>query len=256
VLVVEREESPMRMIGLLPMLLGLAMTSVPVFAEPAPGEAQPTADEPRCPEMRRKQEDLGFNKKVRKERCNNFECLDGTIVRAQHSTNMALRPGAGGIIGARSAIATWRFLMTDKGSYYLGLYSYVYLRSGKKQGYEVRATEDALTLPFEDGTKLELSAVCDTSTYCSRMEPKDHYFCGFYKISREQLDILSKKKVSGFQQFVVAVGDEIEARRLKHTEDGRTYIDWVPKVQSQESVDEQGVAPLLNKMASCAMTWE
>jgi len=202
-----------------------------------------------CGEIQKKKhiDNLGKTKKLAGEACD-FECLDGAIVRAQSLGDIMAGQSYKYGIGAG-------FVLTDSGAHYLAVFSSANLKRGK-QGYKVRATKDPLTIQFEDGTELELFAVCDTSTYFTKMHREVNYYCGFCKITREQVESLGEKKISGVKQFIVTGGGELEGQMIEHTEDGRTYIDWAERILRDTKAETYGIAPTLNHKAKCALAIE
>lgn len=127
-----------------------------------------------------------------------------------------------------------------EGGYYLVLYT-GFPRKGE---FLVRAQEDPLMFKFQDGSEMKLLLTDDTRS--KRLGKKKQQFCGFYPITREQLESEGQKLLVEATQFFTAAEDVKLHRRAEETEEGRDFFRWPVKV-------DKGRFP---HIASCALKFE
>jgi hypothetical protein len=127
-----------------------------------------------------------------------------------------------------------------KGGYYLVLHTL----SGRKGEYLVRAQEDPLMFKFQDGSEMKLLLASDTRS--KRLGKTKQQFCGFYPITREQLESEGQKLLVEATQFFTAAEDEKLQRRAEETEKGKDFFRWPVKV-------DKGRFP---HIAGCALEFE
>jgi hypothetical protein len=204
----------------LALALGLIVASTALFAAPAEGED--------CPELklRKKTVDEWYKKTWRK--CSP-ECLDGTVTRLLLGHSIA-----GGHVDLIVRLAT-----TDTGRYYFEVESRVSMgRVRGDKGYTVRATQDPLVLTFEDNSEMRLYPACDKSSGTCTNDKRQQCLCGFYNVSREQLEELSRKKLSEIKMFLITPKtEEVYNLRQHHTKDGRSYVDFTWKEKKDKSAE-------------------
>ena len=109
--------------------------------------------------------------------------------------------------------------------------------------YLVRAEEDPLMFKFKDGSEMKLLLASDTRS--KRAGPSKEQFCGYYRITREQLESEGKKLLVEATQFFSAE-DGRHGRRAEETEEGKDFFRWPVKV-------DKGRFP---HIASCALKFE
>ena len=90
--------------------------------------------------------------------------------------------------------------------------------------HKVRAGQDPLVIKLGDGTDLALQVDADTSSRRISMGTSEG-FCGFYNITKEQLESVKTKKVVEITQFL-EMEKEKSGPRLEKTDDGRTVYRW------------------------------
>ena len=202
--------------------LSVILGSITVFASPAGGDD--------CAKVKQKRLDKIYNVGGA---CS-ANCLDGDITTLIRAANVK-----GGHHDQQRVEVSLHLVATDAGHYYLYVWSSVIVGNVRgEKGYAVRATEDPLVLMFEGGGEMQLYPVCDLSSKKSGSNRRVQYLCGFYNVSRAQLEELSGKRLSEIKQFFLASNYELfENRHLKYAKDGRSYFDFTWKVERNKPAE-------------------
>jgi len=109
--------------------------------------------------------------------------------------------------------------------------------------HTVRAEQDPLMFKFDDGTELALQVDTDTSSRRIGMGTSEG-FCGFYNITKEQLQSVGTKKVVEVVKFFDPEKEK-SGPRLEQTEDGRTFYRWALTLKkNQEELADQAACVL------------
>mgnify|MGYP001557282453 CR=1 FL=1 len=109
--------------------------------------------------------------------------------------------------------------------------------------HTVRAEKDPLVLKFGDGTEASLRVDADTSSRRISMGTSEG-FCGFYNITKEQLESVQTKKVVEISQYLDMEKDK-SGPRLEKKDDGRTLYRWPLKLdKNQEELADHAACVL------------
>lgn len=109
--------------------------------------------------------------------------------------------------------------------------------------HTVRADKDPLVLKFGDGTDVALRVDADTSSRRISMGTSEG-FCGFYSITKEQLQSVQTKKVVEISQFL-DMEKKKSGPRIEQTDDGHTFYRWPLKLdKNQEELADQAACVL------------
>ncbi|MBW2718252.1 MAG: hypothetical protein JRD94_06770 [Deltaproteobacteria bacterium] len=143
------------------------------------------------------------------------------------------------ILVRKGASAATLGLAKHTGGYYLVLWT-----TTRGQGdHTVRAEQDPLMFKFDDGTELALQVDTDTSSRRIGMGTSEG-FCGFYNITKEQLQSVGTKKVVEVVKFFDPEKEK-SGPRLEQTEDGRTFYRWALTLKkNQEELADQAACVL------------
>jgi hypothetical protein len=87
---------------------------------------------------------------------------------------------------------------------------------------------------------MRLDAVCTKSSIQKMMTQG---FCGFHKITRQQLETVSTKGVIEIRQFILPDDEDLTRKRLKQTEDGRSYF-YYTLTKNQDGLSEHAKCAL------------
>jgi hypothetical protein len=111
--------------------------------------------------------------------------------------------------------------------------------------HTVRADEDPLVLKLGDGTEVALRVDADTSSRRISMGTSEG-FCGFYTITKEQLESVQNKKVVEISQFLDMEKDK-SGPRIEKTDDGHVFYRWPLKLEKNQKE--------LADQAACVLTF-
>lgn len=156
-----------------------------------------------------------FNKKMRKIGCSTA-CLEDITAMTDRHVFFSKGNSSGTIAIAKHGEGYYLALSTGVGA--------------STREYKVRAADDPLELILDDGTEVRLSPVCD---HTSVRRGAAMYYCGFYTVTREQLETLASRDVAEIKQFVLNDQD-MRYRRLEQAEDGRSYFYWDLRLQKNQ----------------------
>lgn len=124
-----------------------------------------------------------------------------------------------------------------------GYYLVLFTNTRGAGDHTVRAEQDPLMFKFDDGTDLPLQVDTDTSSRRMGMGTAEG-FCGFYNITKEQLESVQTKKVVEIVKFVDPEKDK-SGPRIEQTEDGRTFYRFPLKLgKNQEELADQAACVL------------
>ena len=126
-----------------------------------------------------------------------------------------------------------------------GYYLVLFTNTRGQGDHTVRVEQDPLVFKFDDGTDLALQVDTDTSSRRMGMGATEG-FCGFYNITKEQLQSVRTKKVVELVKFFDPEKEK-SGPRLEKTDDGRTFYRWPLKLEKNQKE--------LADQATCVLTF-